>query len=242
MRQASDLLKAGKLAEAIQAVIAFIREHPTDDKARTFLFEMLCFTGEYDRAEKHLDALIENKTETIHGAILYKAAIHAQKTRDSFFANKEHKNSSAETAPPVSAEINGKPYASLSDADPRVGARLEVYAGGSYMWIPFQHIERIETEKPRRLRELLWLPARLVTGPSFQETDLGDVLLPVLTPEATGDESELVKLGRETYFGIDEDGNEIPVGQKLLLADGEEIPLLDVREIVFRAAPSESPA
>ena len=37
MKQATDLLKAGKLSEAIQAVIAVIKEHPTDDKARTFL-------------------------------------------------------------------------------------------------------------------------------------------------------------------------------------------------------------
>lgn len=239
MKQASDLLKAGKLSEAIQAVIAVIKEHPTDDKARTFLFELLCFSGDYDRAEKHLDALIENKTETIHGAILYKAAIHAQKTRASFFANKEYKNSAAETAPAVPCKINGKQYALVGDCDPRVGARLEVYAGGGFMWIPFQHIERIETEKPRRLRDLLWLPARLITGPSFHETDLGDVLLPVLTPEATTDESELVKLGRETYFALDDDGNEIPVGQKMLLADGEEIPLLDAREIVFHEPQSE---
>lgn len=242
MRQATDLLKAGKLSDTIQAVVAVIRDHPTDDKARTFLFELLCFSGDYDRAEKHLDALLENKTETIHGSILYKAAIHAQKTRAAFFTNKEYKNSAAETAPAVSAIVNGREYKSLSDCDPRVGARLEVYAGGSFMWIPFQHIERIETEKPRRLRDLLWLPAKLVTGPSFHQTDLGDVLLPALTPEATTDESDLVKLGRETYFALDEDGNEIPVGQKMLVADGEEIPLLDMREIVFRGPQSETPA
>lgn len=239
MKQASDLLKAGKLSEAIQSVIAVIRDHPTDDKARTFLFELLCFTGDFDRAEKHLDALIENKTETIHGAILYKAAIHAQKTRNTFFSEKEYKNSAADTAPVVSCKINGKEYKTVSDCDPRVGARLEIYAGGGFMWIPFQHIERIETEQPRRLRDLLWLPARLITGPAFKETDLGDVLLPVLTPEATGDESELVKLGRETYFALDDDGNEIPVGQKMLLADGEEIPLLEAREIVFSEGQAE---
>lgn len=232
MKQASDLLKAGKLSEAIQAVIQTVRDHPTDDKARTFLFELLCFAGEYDRAEKHLDALLENKTETLHGSLLYKAALHAQRTRENFYATGEYKNASAGTAPVIGATINGKQYTSVQDADPRVGARLEVFAGGSFMWVPFQHLERVDIEKPRRLRDLLWLPARVVSAPTFTE-DLGEVLLPVISPEATRDESETVRLGRETYFGVDEAGLEIPVGQKLLLADGEEIPLLEVRELVF---------
>jgi type VI secretion system protein ImpE len=232
MKQATDLLKAGKLNDAIQAVIQTVRDNPTDDKSRTFLFELLCFAGEYDRAEKHLDALLENKTETLHGTLLYKAALHASRTRQSFFANGEYKNASADTAPAVSATINGKSYSSVRDADPRIGARLEVFAGGSFMWIPFQHLERVEIEKPRRLRDLLWAPSQVVSAPSFKE-DLGDVLLPVITAEAALDESELVKLGRETYFGVDEEGNEIPVGQKLLLADDEEIPLLEIRELVF---------
>ncbi|MCW5966172.1 MAG: tetratricopeptide repeat protein, partial [Bryobacterales bacterium] len=232
MKNASDLLKAGKLSEAIQAVIQTVRDHPTDDKARTFLFELLCFAGEYDRAEKHLDALLENKTETLHGSLLYKAALHAQRTRENFYAAGEYKNSSADSAPAVGATINGKHYASVRDADPRIGARLEVFAGGSFMWIPFRHLERVDIEKPRRLRDLLWLPSKVVNASTFTE-ELGDVLLPVITAEATRDESETVKLGRETYFGVDEDGLEIPVGQKLLLADDEEIPLLEVRELVF---------
>jgi type VI secretion system protein ImpE len=232
MKQATDLLKAGKLNEAIQSVIQTVRDKPTDDKARTFLFELLCFAGEYDRAEKHLDALLENKTETLHGALLYKAALHAQRTRESFYANSEYKNASAESDEPISASINGKQYANVRDADPRVGARLEVFAGGSFMWIPFRHLERVDIEKPKRLRDLLWAPSRVVNASTFKE-ELGDVLLPAITAEATRDESELVKLGRETYFGVDEDGLEIPVGQKLLLADDEEIPLLEVRELVF---------
>lgn len=232
MKQATDLLKAGKLNDAIQAVILTVRNNPTDDKARTFLFELLCFAGDYDRAEKHLDALLENKTETLHGALLYKAALHASRTRQSFYANKEYQNTSADTAPGVSATINGKAYSSVRDADPRIGARLEVFAGGSFMWIPFQHLERVDVEQPRRLRDLLWAPSRVVSAPTFKE-DLGEILLPAITAEAAQDDSELVQLGRETYFGVDEDGNEIPVGQKLLLADDEEIPLLEIRELVF---------
>ncbi len=34
-------------------------------------------------------------------------------------------------------------------------------------------------------------------------------------------------------FGSEEDGEAVPCGQKLLLVDGEECPLLEVREIQF---------
>jgi type VI secretion system protein ImpE len=46
-----ELYQAGRLDEAVQALGSELRNDPTDTKRRTFLFELLCFTGEYDRAE-----------------------------------------------------------------------------------------------------------------------------------------------------------------------------------------------
>ena len=39
-----------------------------------------------------------------------------------------------------------------------------------------------------------------------------------------------VRLGRVTEWVADDDGRPIPLGQKLLLVDGEEVSLLEVRE------------
>jgi len=49
---ATDLFQAGRLDEAVLALGVELRRDPTDSKRRTFLFELLCFSGEYDRAEK----------------------------------------------------------------------------------------------------------------------------------------------------------------------------------------------
>jgi len=46
-----ELFKAGKVREAVQVLTAYLREHPSDTAQRTFLFELLCFAGEYGRAE-----------------------------------------------------------------------------------------------------------------------------------------------------------------------------------------------
>jgi type VI secretion system protein ImpE len=62
--------------------------------------------------------------------------------------------------------------------------------------------------------------------------DLGHVLLPVLAPFSSQHPDETVRLGRQTVW-TEEEGEVVPFGQKLLLVDGEEFPLLDVREIQF---------
>src|SRR6266481_6109993 len=45
---AKELYREGKLTAAIQALGAELRDNPTDAQRRTFLFELLCFAGEYD--------------------------------------------------------------------------------------------------------------------------------------------------------------------------------------------------
>lgn len=65
-----ELFQAGRLADAIQALGAELRENPTDPRRRTFLFELLCFAGEYERAEKHLDVLSQGGKEAELGALL----------------------------------------------------------------------------------------------------------------------------------------------------------------------------
>ena len=57
MNKAKELFQAGRVSDAIAALGAWLRDNPTDAKRRTFLFELLCFAGEYDRAQKHLDVL-----------------------------------------------------------------------------------------------------------------------------------------------------------------------------------------
>jgi type VI secretion system protein ImpE len=136
----------------------------------------------------------------------------------------------------VGGTLNGEPFTSLEDADPRVGARLEVFAGGQYLWLPLEHVASLRMEPPARLRDLLWAPAKLLTGPGFRGVELGEVLLPVLTPLAATHPDPLVRLGRMTVWEELPDGRPVPAGQRLLLVDGEEVPLLELRELVILPA------
>jgi type VI secretion system protein ImpE len=230
---AKELYRAGKLNEAIQALNQEVRNDPTDLKQRTFLFELLCFAGECDRAEKHLAVLSEASAEAATGALLYRAALAGERSRNDLFEKKEYPTAPART---VAGSMNGKPFEELEDADERVGARLEIYAAGQLMWIPFEHVASVEIEAPKRLRDLLWAPALVHTGPSFRGVELGEVLVPVLAPFSFRHADDAVRLGRSTVWEEQADGEVAPFGQKMLLVDGEEIPILEVRRIEITAA------
>lgn len=229
---AAELYKAGRIEEAITALGEAVRNDPTDVRRRTFLFELLCFAGDLDRAEKQLNALSREGKDAEMGALLYRAALHAERLRRDVFAPGGMPPSTASPVP-VKGTLNGEPFARLEDADPRVGARLEVFAAGQYTWLPLVQIAAVRMEAPKRLRDLLWSPARVSTAESFQGVELGEVLLPVLTPEAHASGNGDVRLGRMTDLLTLEDGMEVPVGQKLLLVDGEDVPILELRELII---------
>jgi type VI secretion system protein ImpE len=237
---ARELLKAGKLHEAIQAIAAEIRDHPSDQARRTFLFELLCFAGEYDRAEKHLAVLAQEGPKSEMGALLYRGALAAERMRQDMFSSRECAGRGP--AEPVTGTLNGQPFQSLEDADPRIGARLEVFAAGAYLWMPLVHIASIDIQPPRRLRDLLWVPAMVRTGPGFQGREVGEVLVPALSPLSFRHPDDGVRLGRLTVWEEDEEGNPVPYGQKTLSVDGEEIPLLEVRSLRVEGRPASATA
>lgn len=236
-----QLFQAGRLDDAIQALNAEVRDNPTDAKRRTFLFELLCFSGDFGRAEKQLDILGNEGRNAEMGALLYHAALHAERTRHDLFTKKQYPISkNAAALGQLSISVNGKSYRSLADGDPRIGANLEVFAAGSYMWIPFGLLTSIEIAPPKRLRDLLWLPAKVRTSEEYEERELGEVLLPVLTPFAGQHSDPAVRLGRSTVWEETEEGEAIPQGQKILLADEEEWPILELRSIQIAIAQSAS--
>jgi type VI secretion system protein ImpE len=232
---AMELYHAGQLDAAIQALGAALRDNPADVKQRTFLFELLCFAGNYDRAEKHLDVLAGQGPDSATGALLYRAALHADRMRSNLFIQRDYPEVRPSDAP-VSGTWNGQPFESIEDADPRIGPRLEIFAAGQCMWLPLAHIATVEMEPPKRLRDLLWPPALVRTGPAFKGAELREVLMPALAPLSFKHKDDQVRLGRTTIWEEQENGDVIPFGQKMFLVDGEEFPILELRHLEITAA------
>lgn len=236
-----QLFQSGQLDEAVKALTAEVRDDPTDSKRRTFLFELLCFAGDYSRAERQLDVLSQGGPQSEMGALFYRGALAAERTRHEMFEKQEFpKPGAAAAALHVTGIVNGKTFHNLSDSDDRIGPNLEVFVAGSYMWIPFSLLSSIHIQPPKRLRDLLWLPANVRTSAAFQGRELGEVLLPVLNPFSWRSADPAIRLGRATAW--EEDGSEeaVPKGQKVLLADEDEWPLLELRDIQFVVAQAAS--
>jgi type VI secretion system protein ImpE len=243
---AQQLFKAGKLTEAIPALNAHLRDNPSDARSRTFLFELLCFAGEYDRAEKQLMIIQEESSkDSMLGVLLYRAALAAERTRQGMFETNTFPRQAAvngSSPAPIRGKLNGKPFASLADADTRIGEKLEVFAAGDYLWISYSDIASIEIEPPKKLRDLLWAPAKVVAGPALLSREIGEVLLPVISPLSWQHSDDDVRLGRATEWLADENGGESPFGLKNLLVDGEEIPFLEIRLLEIEPASQAYPA
>lgn len=233
------LFREGELDEAIKALGAELRDNPSDVKRRTFLFELLCFAGDYQRADKQLEVLGSAGPSSELGVLLYRSALYAERQRQDLFAGGEYPRHSDAPEPAISGTFNGKPFSSFRDADPRVGARLELFAAGNYLLLPFEHVTSIQIEPPKRLRDLLWTPAAVRTSPAFKGAELGEVLLPVLSPFSWKHPDAAVRLGRATVWeqpeGFDD---QVPIGQKLWLVDDEEFSFLELRSLELAPAPA----
>jgi len=231
---AKELYREGKLREAIKALGDELKSNPLDATRRTFLFELLLFAGEYDRAEKQLDMLATTEAKAAGGALLYRSAVHAERTRAEMFARGE--TPEVKDSPAFGGLLNGKPFDDISDPDPRIGPNLEVFIAGSYTWIPFQHLRRLEMERPANLRDLIWARARIETSKEFRLQDLGEVLLPALAPLSWKHSDDAVRLGQKTVWEDDAEHGAVPYGQKLLLSGDDEESILELRNLTFHHA------
>ncbi len=234
MADARALLAAGQLSEAITQLGLELRANPADLQRRSFLFELLSFAGEYDRAGKQLDVLASAGPSAEAGTSVYRAALQSERVREHMFDAGDLPTSVAATE--VAGTCNGVPFQTIADADPRIGARLEVIGGGRYLWIPFAHLASIVIQPPAQLRDLHWLSARIATNGSVKDMELGEVLLPALSPAAWRLDDADLRLGRATDWLELPDGDYAPIGQKVLRLDDRLVPLVDIRELVLTPA------
>src|SRR5262245_31591696 len=82
---ATDLFKAGRLQEAIDAQLKEVKASPGDQKKRLFLFELVAFTGDLDRARRQVEALKFDEVELETAALSYRKLLDAEQLRRRLF-------------------------------------------------------------------------------------------------------------------------------------------------------------
>jgi type VI secretion system protein ImpE len=140
-----------------------------------------------------------------------------------------------EQTPGIAGQLDGEPFEGVRDCDDLLASFVEIFAGGRYIWLPMDHVRRLEIEEPKSALDTLWRPAQLEDARGEQ----AQVHLPVLYAGSHLDADEGVRLGRMTHWS-QEGGLERGRGQHVLLVargdDCTEHGLLEIRELALPGA------
>jgi len=82
---ASEFYRNGQLREAISAQIEEVKAAPTDQSLRLFLYELLMFNGELDRARRQIEAIRYNDPDLDAAIIAYRGLINSEQARRNLF-------------------------------------------------------------------------------------------------------------------------------------------------------------
>ena len=259
--KAKELLQANQLSAAVADLIQDVKKHPADNRLRTFLFELLCFTGEFDRAERQLDVIGHQNESAGIGVEIYRQLLQADKARQRWFS--EGLKPTFLLEPPswiehlleVGNRLRGQ-QTEGAKALLQQAASASLKLQGTVNGKPFADFrdsdDRLGPVLEVFLRErYVWLPWEQVKKISIpqpkQLRDLlwtqatieagegaaGDVFLPVLYVGSHSEADDHLRLGKITDWRGLGDGLAGGVGQKTFLVDDSELSILDIRDVVF---------
>lgn len=145
-------------------------------------------------------------------------------------------DTAVESQPELTGQVNGEPLTAIRDQDDLLGSQLEVFAGGRYLWLPFEQIAELTVAAPRHLLDLLWLPAQLID----RQGEMSRVHLPVLYVDSSQSEDPRAATARLTEWHCPGGQYERGRGQRLLgwgTAAGEaaETPILELRKLTLQS-------
>lgn len=259
MDDADSRLRAGDLDGARSALVENVRSNPSDPGARLFLFQLLALAGDWEKARNHLNTLAKLSPEAQMLSVVYNQALDAEAQRAEVFAGKakvavlrgawaegiatalQHyasgdidagdtaRDEALEQAPDTPGEMDGARFDWIADSDSRFGPTFEAVMHGRYGLIAFSEVERIESEGPKDLRDLVWYPVQI----HFKEGQSVAALLPARYPGTEISDDAAERMGRATSWKTNGAG-EVGSGQHLLsLSSGEERGLLSLRSLTF---------
>jgi type VI secretion system protein ImpE len=82
---AHDHYEAGNLREAVAAALDDVKVNPSDTGKRRFLCELLCLTGDLERADRQLDVLTQQvDAEEMVNVALFRQLVRAEQARQQF--------------------------------------------------------------------------------------------------------------------------------------------------------------
>jgi type VI secretion system protein ImpE len=260
---ASELFKAGKLQAAVDAQLQEVKRNPADQAKRMFLFELLVFTGDLDRARRQIDAVTYGEAERDAVIIGYRKLLDAEQDRRKLF--RDGKKPQFLGPPPEHVQwrleaincLRGNQQKEAKELLDRANAAVAPLPG-SLNATPFDSLRDGDDLFASVLEVMAkgvysWVPFEAIDSmamnPPRAPRDLiwfparlqlrdgqsGEVYLPALYYGTHDQTDEQLKLGRMTDWKEADGGPVLGVGLRTFVAEGQAIPLLDWRQLEFQA-------
>jgi len=258
---AADLYHAGQLARAIEAQTQAVRKQPGDPGLRIFLFELLAFAGDFERAAKQLQAVTFDDAKKQHALGLYQHLLEAERKRRPVFQGEATPQFFAPPPAHVALRLQSLVQARANNAAAAAEAirhaeEITRAVPGNVNGTAYQSLADADQVLGPVLEvmahgEYFWAPLEqiatlTITAPKYPRDLLwasahltmrhgqeGDVFLPVLYPGSPEHADDAVKLGRMTDWRQEGDGPARGNGAKMLFTDDTDLLLLDCRELVL---------
>jgi type VI secretion system protein ImpE len=246
-----QLLIDGRLADAVAAQIEEVKAQPTDPDRRLLLFTLLCFAGQLERAELHLEAVSLSDESARTGMAVYHALLAAEYERRKVYREGARPVLPPDPPPAVELRLQALEAVRLGQRKAAEHALEEavehaVVLRGKLNGEAFDGLRDYDDVLGQTLEvyaggRCLWMPLERVRKLEISEPkhqldllwaraeledtngDQASVYLPALYEGSFEHESEVVRLGRSTEW-IDCDSVAYRgAGQKVLFAmHGEE--------------------
>ena len=260
---AADLLRAGKLADALTAAQAAVRKAPSDLNARVLMAELLIFSGNLERADVLLDAMSTLDPSTGIVVAEFRQLIRADMARRQLFRDGRVPELLSDATEAQRLQLAA--LVALRDNDMAGAAKNAAAAEEARPRVPGFHGDQAfddfrdaddllagNFEVLTTTGKYFWIPAERVLSAEFhppkRPRDLiwrrvsmsvsegpdGDVYIPVIYG-ATDPMTDLLRLGRETDWTDADAGPVRGVGQRVFLCGEEDVAVMDLVKLRFGA-------
>ncbi|MBU6246121.1 MAG: tetratricopeptide repeat protein [Xanthomonadaceae bacterium] len=259
-----NLLKEGRLDEALQSLTDQVRANPADARRRVFLFQLLAVLGQWERAQKQL--AVAGEMDPVNALMVgaYQVALAGERERVEVLAGRRSPVIIGEPEAWVALLLQALRLNGEGRHDEAATLREQAFeqaeaVSGTVDDAPFEWLADADPRFGPCLEVITrggyaWAPFSRIRELTFEApSDLRDKVwapvqitwtnggqavgfVPARYPGAEQSADCEVALGRRTDWHDLAPGLQVGAGQRMFATDGAEYPLLDVRVVRFEAA------
>jgi type VI secretion system protein ImpE len=257
--QAEELLRAGRLQEALVALEGQVRSDPANAKLRVFLFQILAVMGDWERALSQLNVAAELDAINLLMAQVCRAALNCEALRAEVFAGKRSPLIFGEPDEWVSWLVQANQM--VAEGKYQGARKLRERAfdespaiAGSIDNHQFEWIADADSRLGPVLEAIVdgkyyWVPFTAVKRVRIEPpTDLRDMVwcpaqfmwtnsgeaagfIPTRYPGSESSEDNAIQLARKTEWTEHPGDTYLGLGQRVFATDKDEFSLMQIRQV-----------